>query len=356
MMNITLLKRFSAAALFLASLTGQAFAIEDCGPNAIDPDNDGWGWENGMSCRITAIEPPVINYCQLADSDPDGDGWGWEGGTSCRVDSGNTDPGTSFDTAGPIAINSAISGTLNGTARHFYSFEVTETTSVDLSTNFSLDGSIDILIIDEQNTYLEPRFGQQDACLAPGTYYLLLDRLYVDTVDNIDYSATINTTDVQCTTPITTLDANESDQFLVADDGSIYSVGWNNDYTIYSISKIDNTGVTLWTTVTDFIQHIKTTPDGSLVVSTYETLSLLDFQGQLVWSVDNQNNYSSNIAIGSQSVILENNGALLSYNLTDGAQRWRYDLPDDAFIDNITVNSEGLIVASLGHQILMFEE
>ncbi len=52
-----------------------------CTEKAIDPDGDGWGWENEQSCRV----PPV---CRSAVSDPDGDGWGWENQRSCKVASG----------------------------------------------------------------------------------------------------------------------------------------------------------------------------------------------------------------------------------------------------------------------------
>jgi hypothetical protein len=49
-----------------------------CSEKAIDPDGDGWGWENEKSCRV----PPA---CRSAASDPDGDGWGWENQRSCKV-------------------------------------------------------------------------------------------------------------------------------------------------------------------------------------------------------------------------------------------------------------------------------
>jgi len=55
-----------------------------------DPDGDGWGWEDGMSClffgtgTITTfnVEPPA---CESAASDADGDGWGWENHATCVV-------------------------------------------------------------------------------------------------------------------------------------------------------------------------------------------------------------------------------------------------------------------------------
>jgi hypothetical protein len=49
-----------------------------CTEKAIDPDGDGWGWENEKSCRVPTP-------CQSAASDPDGDGWGWEKQRFCKV-------------------------------------------------------------------------------------------------------------------------------------------------------------------------------------------------------------------------------------------------------------------------------
>jgi len=49
-----------------------------CSEKAIDPDGDGWGWENEKSCRVALT-------CRSAASDPDGDGWGWENQRSCKV-------------------------------------------------------------------------------------------------------------------------------------------------------------------------------------------------------------------------------------------------------------------------------
>ena len=31
-----------------------------CGDNAIDPDNDGWGWENEASCKMDDAAAPVV--------------------------------------------------------------------------------------------------------------------------------------------------------------------------------------------------------------------------------------------------------------------------------------------------------
>jgi hypothetical protein len=51
---------------------------------ASDPDGDGWGWENNRSC-IVQTSSSGYPYCVSAASDPDGDGWGWENNRSCIV-------------------------------------------------------------------------------------------------------------------------------------------------------------------------------------------------------------------------------------------------------------------------------
>lgn len=58
-----------------------------CNTTTSDPDGDGWGWENDESCLVVSDKndsaaPPA---CTTAGSDPDGDGWGRENDQSCRV-------------------------------------------------------------------------------------------------------------------------------------------------------------------------------------------------------------------------------------------------------------------------------
>jgi hypothetical protein len=55
-----------------------------------DPDGDGWGWENGRSCRVVPGVTAEYPLCSSEAVDPDGDGWGWENGASCRVPAGGT--------------------------------------------------------------------------------------------------------------------------------------------------------------------------------------------------------------------------------------------------------------------------
>jgi hypothetical protein len=73
----------------LASL-GEADSRPTCSSAASDPDGDGWGFENGVSCVVAvASSAPASGadrpFCLSAESDPDGDGWGFENGVSCIV-------------------------------------------------------------------------------------------------------------------------------------------------------------------------------------------------------------------------------------------------------------------------------
>jgi cellulose binding protein with CBM10 domain len=70
-----------------------------CASAASDPDKDGWGWENNMSC---IVRPTTTGYpiCASAASDPDKDGWGWENNKSCIVQ-GST--GSTGGTSGSCA-------------------------------------------------------------------------------------------------------------------------------------------------------------------------------------------------------------------------------------------------------------
>lgn len=79
--------------LILCAFSLKSFALAPyptCSSPAVDPDGDGWGWENGRSCRVESSNRDYPT-CSSASSDPDGDGWGWENGRSCRVESSDRD-------------------------------------------------------------------------------------------------------------------------------------------------------------------------------------------------------------------------------------------------------------------------
>ncbi len=49
--------------------------------NTYDPQRTGWGYENGRACRMPPWNYP---YCQ-SNYDEDGDGFGWENNGACRL-------------------------------------------------------------------------------------------------------------------------------------------------------------------------------------------------------------------------------------------------------------------------------
>ena len=57
----------------------------NCGPDAKDPDGDNWSTENNQACRIVTTVPKVYPVCGPAATDPDGDGWGWDKDHTCVV-------------------------------------------------------------------------------------------------------------------------------------------------------------------------------------------------------------------------------------------------------------------------------
>ncbi len=90
MFSILLRSIRSVSFVFLCCAVGSAVSAQtkpSCVSQLSDPDGDGFGWENGQSCRVV---PTAIGSCLSAGSDPDGDGFGWENGKSCRVKTTDT--------------------------------------------------------------------------------------------------------------------------------------------------------------------------------------------------------------------------------------------------------------------------
>lgn len=68
----------------LVTLPGVAQAHPNCASALSDSDGDGYGWENGKSCLVTAASAQ-LPLCATSESDSDGDGYGWENEKSCKV-------------------------------------------------------------------------------------------------------------------------------------------------------------------------------------------------------------------------------------------------------------------------------
>ncbi len=114
-----------------------------CASSSSDPDGDGWGWENNASCRVgassapAAAAPPVTDsnnpvtesnnpvaaaesgssqteVCESLASDPDGDGYGWERGRTCVVSASTAATKSSVETAAPPPVAAATAGSVNG--------------------------------------------------------------------------------------------------------------------------------------------------------------------------------------------------------------------------------------------------
>lgn len=69
--------------IMLCSLEQHGIEVEypTC-EGCVDSDKDGWGWEDGRSCKISpSCATPTCQTC----NDANGDGWGWEDGQSCKI-------------------------------------------------------------------------------------------------------------------------------------------------------------------------------------------------------------------------------------------------------------------------------
>jgi len=86
----------------------------NCGSGAIDPDGDGWGWENNASCRMVSGSGGNYPNCGSGAIDPDGDGWGWENNASCRMVSGSGSGGGSGSGTGQTSGGGGRSTSITG--------------------------------------------------------------------------------------------------------------------------------------------------------------------------------------------------------------------------------------------------
>jgi len=73
------------SSVYTGNSNGGNEGYPQCSSASVDPDGDGWGWENGKSCQVIVSATPSYPICSSLSADPDGDGWGWENGKSCKT-------------------------------------------------------------------------------------------------------------------------------------------------------------------------------------------------------------------------------------------------------------------------------
>lgn len=277
-----------AAVIVLSSLLSPTLASAAiCGPTATDTDSDGWGWENGESCRMEAA------MCTNADSDSDNDGWGWENGESCRVlystqteltaptdtvtclnDSSDVDgdgwgwengascyvggftyqengalPSNIDSIALPIVIDAPVSGSLQGLSRQFYTFELTEAMAIKAGfegvTGIDNYSFVELSIVDSNgeqydnqfydvyafdDTYGDFDFSNQNVatCYKPGIYYVSLRPEYSQGDAAVDYTITLEKSVASCVQAISSVSHPEPHWTVLSKDGVAYTIGGSN--------------------------------------------------------------------------------------------------------------------------------
>jgi len=128
----------------VSSAAGASSSDPVCSAGVADDNGDGWGWENSRSCVIASGQPAEVSQsanqsgnqvggqsvnggqpangsppvCLSAASDDNNDGWGFENGVSCVVtsQSGTASSATSVVTPGaaPPPVAAAVPGYSNG--------------------------------------------------------------------------------------------------------------------------------------------------------------------------------------------------------------------------------------------------
>ncbi|OED37251.1 hypothetical protein AB833_24155 [Chromatiales bacterium (ex Bugula neritina AB1)] len=351
-------------ALFLSIIFGgSSYAAELCSPDAIDPDGDGWGWENGKSCKIGELKPAHPD-CQSPNSDPDGDGFGWENNATCKV--GGSEPivpGDSYETALPILFDSLVSANMTGADTHYFKVEVPESTAYSVTTNFDPNGEIDVTINTGNSTPTIFNSNFQDnfdttpkGCLSTGTHYIKIDRYYFSTFNNINYKFTLNTAAMSCKDPVTQ---------IALPDSSANEVVYGNDTVYYSdyedIRAVDATGSEIWNYRLNYQYARELTPlsDGTLAFFLDDNvLNLLDPLGQLKWSVTIGSNRGSTSEIieSENSLLVGMSGTLYSIAKADGSIRWGYTYSSNGYNIRIQTIENNKVVLIKNKDILVFDD
>ncbi|MEM7256053.1 MAG: carbohydrate-binding domain-containing protein [Pseudomonadota bacterium] len=348
-----------AILLCVAAVGGNAMAaVPVCSSDAVDPDGDGWGWENNASCRVEALEPTMTPICESADSDPDGDGWGWENNQSCMVSmgdphpdpgpdpeppTGNSPPGSDFATAGLVALNAPIDGLMQSVAVHYYRFVVDQPIAVAVDMNDEY--SVEYLIVDNSSRRYFGRFSfEQNVCLVPGDYYLILSNDF-NAGNAVSYTATLRTADVPCTVPTLQQALGNEVSLYLSSNADLYTYNRSDD----TLSRRAADGSIIWETTADQVDRVETLPDGSVLVMNYGTITKLDAMGETLWIAINSADPAS-FSIGNIAVVYAEFTSIYSTDLNDGSLRWRYDIDENDYIQSgkLVATQDGRVVVATG--------
>ncbi len=302
-----------------------------------------------MSCRVEAVEPRQTPVCANTDSDPDGDGWGWENGESCKVNSVGYQPGSDFNSAGLVPLDTQINGRLASVAVHYYKFLVEQHIAVALELNE--DYQDDYLILDGDGQQYLGRYSFEDnTCLLPGEYYLILSKEFDFGFGPEDYSATLRTTDVNCSIPTSETENDQKYVLFPVDTGDVFY--FDTEQNLLSKRSID--GTVVWEASIGSVDNVEPLIDGSVLVISWLAITRYDSLGQLVWSKYWSGNPYS-YSIGNMALIYPENISLYSMDLNDGSMRWRYDSNHNDYYqsDKLVATQDGRVLVMTGNGVLL---
>jgi len=341
--------------LIVAAYSSNSYAVETCKTDTSDPDGDGWGWENNMSCRVSGNEPPTWPLCQSNDADPDGDGWGWENDATCRVQ--GITPGTDFDSAALVQLDTGFSYQSNDNTDHYYKFVVDDLALVSVMLDSDDPFAFEYSIADKDRNEYVSFFSPKDACLAPGTYVFVVSHFtFPPKVEN--YTATISAADPQdCAAPVLAIDSTDGTWHVGADGHLYQATSENGDYIV---NRLNSSGTVLWdVTVADLVSEVHALPDGRVLITTVgDQLYLLDNQGNTLWTYSDSTVVSlALLAFNSNAVAVNDifDNTIYVIDVSTGSLRWSYDYPNGRSPSAVTITDTGSVYVSYHDEILIFD-
>lgn len=317
---------------FLGSICSSAYGAEHCGPGAIDPDNDGWGWENGASCVVVPV-------CTAAAIDPDFDGWGWENNATCLVSGSTLTPGTSVETAADLPLDTSI--TLPAPKRfesYFYQFELAAQSSVSVLLDHANEDFFPTMsLLDDSGSSIVSSENILSRCLQPGTYRLEVRVFSYALSDPKYHTMGVFTDGENCAAAVVELEDSDA-KWHVADDGSIFVFRDNR------IQKLDGTGTINWESSVQFdeLRDLLMLDDGSVLVLS-NGISYLNAQGNPVWGPHELIDGFNKLYASSDLVLVRRFDEINALNIKNsGAFEWSYTIKGGA--SNLVVTDDGRII------------